>query len=156
MDTKLCRRCGQTKTIESFGRHKVTPKYRDGRQSWCKPCAATYFREYRARELEKVKAKEQAWAKRNPHKVLEKSHRRRNRRLGNGIYLILDRELRQLLSSPCRSCGSRQNATIDHVIPICRGGRHSIGNLQTLCGSCNSSKNDKFLVEWNRLKFARK
>lgn len=36
----------------------------------------------------------------------------------------------------------------DHVVPLSRGGRHSIGNLVPCCRSCNISKRDKFVVEW--------
>lgn len=51
----------------------------------------------------------------------------------------------------CAYCGSRSKLTQDHIIPIIRGGRHSIGNLLPACGSCNSSKGAKLLVEWRAL-----
>lgn len=38
----------------------------------------------------------------------------------------------------------------DHVVPIRRGGRHSIGNLLPSCNRCNLSKAAKLLVEWRR------
>lgn len=40
----------------------------------------------------------------------------------------------------CRRCGSRRNLSVDHIIPVSRGGPSSIDNYQTLCRSCNSSK----------------
>jgi hypothetical protein len=36
----------------------------------------------------------------------------------------------------------------DHIIPISRGGRESIGNLMPSCAQCNVSKKAKLLVEW--------
>lgn len=39
---------------------------------------------------------------------------------------------------------------LDHVVPLSRGGLHSIGNLVIACISCNCSKRNKFIVEWRR------
>lgn len=39
-------------------------------------------------------------------------------------------------------CGASP-VTMDHVIPLSRGGRHHISNLQPLCGLCNDSKGVK-------------
>ena len=43
----------------------------------------------------------------------------------------------------CVRCGSKENLSIDHVIPRSKGGSHDESNLQTLCRSCNSAKNNR-------------
>lgn len=43
----------------------------------------------------------------------------------------------------CLRCGTRENISRDHVVPIANGGSNSIANLQPLCCSCNSSKGTK-------------
>ncbi len=45
----------------------------------------------------------------------------------------------------CLACPSKDKLEIDHIVPISRGGENKIGNLQTLCKSCNSRKRDNFI-----------
>lgn len=43
----------------------------------------------------------------------------------------------------CQSCGKTQRETqltIDHIIPLARGGQNDISNLHTLCRFCNQQK----------------
>ena len=56
----------------------------------------------------------------------------------------------------CNMCGEKfgeaKPATIDHVIPLSKGGDLTSSNVQALCQSCNSSKNarimDCFINSW--------
>ena len=45
----------------------------------------------------------------------------------------------------CLCCGDTKNLTIDHIIPVNKGGENILSNLQTLCKSCNSRKSDKYI-----------
>lgn len=50
----------------------------------------------------------------------------------------------------CQYCGkrfSRDQLTIDHVIPRCRGGKSTFKNTVTACKKCNVKKGDKLLSE---------
>ena len=139
-------------------------------------------REYRLKNPEKVRAARLDWKRRNHSKNVEsvlkyqrkypekhiqwtKEYRNRNkdkyrnysqirriREINNGVYLITDKDLMKLLNQACASCGSFDNPSIDHIIPISLGGTHSIGNLQTLCISCNSSKGNKVMTIWKKRK----
>lgn len=40
----------------------------------------------------------------------------------------------------CANCGAEENLALDHVIPIARGGRSQVENLQLLCAECNRIK----------------
>lgn len=53
-----------------------------------------------------------------------------------------------LFSDECIYCGSKDNLTADHVIPIAKGGHDSLDNILPCCFSCNSSKQDKNYLEW--------
>jgi 5-methylcytosine-specific restriction endonuclease McrA len=42
--------------------------------------------------------------------------------------------------SACVYCGTRDDLTIDHIVPLSRGGLNVRANLQSACKPCNSSK----------------
>lgn len=43
----------------------------------------------------------------------------------------------------CKQCGSQDDLTVDHIIPLSKGGSDDLDNLQLLCQSCNSQKRDR-------------
>ena len=45
-------------------------------------------------------------------------------------------------NNSCLKCDAVNNLSIDHIVPLAKGGTNEIDNLQTLCGKCNSSKGD--------------
>ncbi|WVZ62049.1 hypothetical protein U9M48_011837 [Paspalum notatum var. saurae] len=49
----------------------------------------------------------------------------------------------------CQYCSSGENLTIDHVIPISRGGKWEWENLVAACARCNSRKGQKTLEQAN-------
>lgn len=48
--------------------------------------------------------------------------------------------LASILGTDCLKCGSDEQPTIDHVVPLARGGAHHPTNLQPLCRPCNERK----------------
>lgn len=102
----------------------------------------------RRQPRERKRQTESRYLKKYPERNRAKSHRRRSRVRGNGEWLVLEKEYRRLYASDCVVCGSVEKITVDHVIPIARGGRHSIGNLQPLCLRCNTSKGARLMIEF--------
>jgi 5-methylcytosine-specific restriction endonuclease McrA len=45
----------------------------------------------------------------------------------------------------CQACGAKYNLTVDHILPVSRGGRTTINNLQILCKFCNQSKDTEII-----------
>ncbi|RLC88792.1 MAG: hypothetical protein DRJ03_01700 [Chloroflexi bacterium] len=40
----------------------------------------------------------------------------------------------------CQYCGTWKNLTVDHIVPVSKGGSDDVNNLQTLCNECNARK----------------
>jgi 5-methylcytosine-specific restriction endonuclease McrA len=49
----------------------------------------------------------------------------------------------------CQYCGSRQNLTVDHVIPRSKGGPSTWENIVASCAPCNRRKGDRLPVQAN-------
>ena len=137
---------------------KVRERNRRSRER-TKEHRSEYFKNYRLKNLSYLKDKQKVWREANPNYHSEyyekypelkndKEARRRAKKLSNGVFEIKHSELIKLYSSPCLYCGSIKNIEADHVIPISRGGRHSIGNLVPACKRCNISKGKKTIMEW--------
>jgi 5-methylcytosine-specific restriction endonuclease McrA len=70
-------------------------------------------------------------------------YRSRNNESGK-IDLKEWKEKLQKLNGICQMCKTDKNITIDHIKPLSKGGTNCIDNLQPLCKSCNSRKNNKY------------
>jgi len=58
---------------------------------------------------------------------------------------------RRCFSGLCYYCGKKvppRSLTMDHIVPIVRGGKSAKGNLVPACKECNSKKQSLVPVEW--------
>ncbi len=127
---KTCRSCEVQKPLDEFGDE---PRNRDGLRSWCDDCQ-------RARTLQ--------WHRDNPDAIFRLKS---IRRVLEEEYPVSRADLRGLMArhdGTCAYCGVAEAKSIDHVVPVTRGGKNSIGNLVPCCRPCNSSKGNKLLSEW--------
>lgn len=124
-----------------------------------KKARAAESREVRQRYVEVnrevIRAREIAYREANPEKRRTWEAVRRARLQRADVRIVTERQWHRVLlayNNRCAYCGCVGTMTQDHVIPLVRGGRHSIGNLVPACGPCNSSKNSRLIVEWRAAK----
>lgn len=153
-----CPRCGGTEryqdgrcapcTRESNQRWKANnrTRHRSGSLKWQTEnveARRAIAREWGRRNRAAVDATRRAWRKAHPegHAAHEQARRARKRASG-GTYTA--REWLALCATNgqrCLCCGqSDVKLTVDHVVPLSRGGTNDIANIQPLCGPCNSAK----------------
>ncbi|MEW6500373.1 MAG: HNH endonuclease [Thermodesulfobacteriota bacterium] len=57
----------------------------------------------------------------------------------------------KLAQGLCYYCGRKvkpSELTMDHLVPIARGGQSSKGNVVTTCKECNNRKKSMLPIEW--------
>jgi 5-methylcytosine-specific restriction protein A len=58
---------------------------------------------------------------------------------------------RQLARGQCHYCGrsfSAKALTMDHIVPMSRGGKSTRGNVVPACKACNNKKKYMLPIEW--------
>jgi 5-methylcytosine-specific restriction endonuclease McrA len=145
---KRCSTCGDRLPVSQFAFCRTAI---DGYQHKCRGCQRAYDQAHYWSEAKKSAGAVESRAEnirtaRAKRRLAQMERRVLLREFG--IYDISDKDIRRLANSPCAHCGDVGETCVDHIIPVKRGGRHSIGNLQALCLLCNSSKNDRLEIEW--------
>lgn len=170
-----CNRCRKTLALEHFSPNPSN--IGTGMRSQCKSCDGVVRKEWYAKNRERILAQGAEWRAKNPGKAnekymanrdlyLENAKRRKAKLRGDGSERgITVKALRDIHGDKCCYCGKNQvfnydgkyhpdKATLEHVLPLSRGGAHTFDNCRLACYSCNLQKNNKTVEEWDALKAA--
>ena len=164
---KRCCLCKQEKNILFFYKNKTKS---DGFSNICKECNKTNYKNWCADNKERKIELESNWRKHTNNRNQEKrniyfreyykNHPERKetkriytnnrnskiKKIGGKISNNEWSALLQKYENRCLCCKrSDVKLTIDHVVPISKGGTNTIDNVQPLCQSCNSRKNAKYI-----------
>lgn len=165
---KTCSRCKETKPKTGF---HTDPRRKDGRYSWCKACFGTHIIETRDPAVEAERHRryysipenrerrreyDRRWKQENAETVRWYARnavaRRRARELENAVGevdlgMVLERDGMVCAHLCGKEIESLSDLDFDHVVPLSRGGAHSMENIRPAHRSCNRRKHAKFLSE---------
>lgn len=112
--------------------------------------------EWRNANRQRMAESNKAWVLANPEKVTRKNDRRRAILLDAYVEDVDRMELWERDKGICGICGEwidpelpwpeKMSKTLDHVIPITKGGKHSWANAQIAHAVCNSRKNNHLVA----------
>jgi 5-methylcytosine-specific restriction endonuclease McrA len=160
VDSKPCSRCGETKPLDSF---YADPRHADGLQSHCKGCMKARTKARRDSNLEQARTADRIRHAANPErkraaaKAWRQANRdgycanQRNYKARRKNAPVVDLTTEQWLNIciehdwKCHYCHITcgRSVTMDHVVPLSKGGSHTASNVVPACGHCNSRKNAK-------------
>lgn len=172
---KRCPKCGCVKPYSEFYRRAAskdgcsgyckscqreyirankTRVYESNRASWHRNREARLA--YKEAHLERDRATGQAWTERNRAKRVEYEMRRKARKRGAsdqekyGRQEVFERDgwVCQLCNQPVNPDTTvlREKPTIDHIMPLSKGGPDTLSNVQLAHWSCNMRKGVKIVA----------
>jgi hypothetical protein len=163
MITKICSACKEERPVGDFSKCKSS---KGGYQNNCKVCA----RRIMAKWYIENKPKRKEYQKTDKFKDIHRSCQRKYRKTENGkivkkvarskrcvvikesdgISLGQWKKILKNQQNRCNICERRFGEdvvpSVDHIIPLLKGGTHSSDNIQAVCCKCNSGKRDKIDV----------
>jgi 5-methylcytosine-specific restriction endonuclease McrA len=170
-----CSRCGEIKYLEHFTRNRKcyagyerkckdctnrsrhTPEQTNNRKSLRRKHYDLNREKYLAYEKKRYLANPEKFreygrkhAKENPHIYRTANYRRSAREQDCND---LTKEQAKLLIDNykfCIYCDCKDNLTVDHIIPLAKGGRNTLSNLVVACWDCNNAKRTKDAIEFYR------
>jgi len=169
--TKTCTKCWVKKPVKEFS---VARHHTDGLKSHCKVCVRSSIKTYRKTKKGKKaqhkyygsdKSKEscakyyasekgKAWHRK--YRASEKGKaasykgcfKHNALKRAATISPVDEDAVYKMCDYTCTYCGSTEKLSLDHIIPLSKGGPHAQSNLTVACRSCNSSKNATPLDTW--------
>lgn len=149
VEGKACVACLDWMPLENFARHETCA---GGRRNICTTCQGR--RAYKSNPQARI-ASVLRYQASHPESV--RVHRtnaaaRRHERGGvhhgrHGVTVDDLRAIREVFGDLCVYCGEHAD-TLDHVVPLSRGGKHVVENLVPACADCNRRKHAKTPDEW--------
>lgn len=161
---RLCLFCGN-----SFLTHFPKQRYCDKKcryKKWCKENPerekeirkksrrlrikqlAQYNHSYYLKNKEKIRLRVLSYRHNHPewanHQTLNRKYYQKT---NGGEHSLAEWQLlKKNFNFKCAICKKTKFLTRDHIVPISKGGKNDISNIQPLCQSCNSRKGNRLIL----------
>lgn len=146
-----CKTCCSEKSKQRYQENKTSIRervkvyYQENKET-----IAASNKKWRVKNKERIHQIRKLYISQNRTKFQAASQRRRARISGaSGKHTQEEIQyLKEIQNFKCLMCKRPEpeiKLTLDHIVPLSKGGGDGIGNCQMLCKPCNSSKNDNFL-----------
>ena len=101
-----------------------------------------YHRAYREKNRERLEGARLERKNRNPilHRERKLAVQRSRRSAGGYISPEEWRQLKEKYRNLCFRCLDKKVLTLDHIIPLSKGGMNTLENAQPMCAPCNRAK----------------
>ena len=141
--------------IKAARRYELKKSKERNQNKTCKICGKEFLANYKSKIYCSKKCYKKEYHKTITYKTTKKSQRHKRKMIKRGCYIepVSLRYVYDKCNGKCMICGNDVNielyhndnmaATIDHIIPISKGGLHSKTNCQLAHRHCNSIKNNK-------------
>lgn len=146
---KTCSKCKVEKELDAFCNNKQS---KDGKHYHCRECKAKFRKENK----EKIAERKKLYSASQGGRI--NRHKSRSKRIKSvqdtGDGSITRQSLDDLMAeqgNKCAICNTdllvleRKEVHMEHIIPLAKGGKHVIGNVQWTCCKCNLIKSTKII-----------
>lgn len=134
LEEKCCRKCLKVKSIDDFGYDK---RHRDDKKSHCGSCESLYQKAVRIADPSIVRRE---YARRKGSRYVDRVTIEAVYDKTGGTCYLCDTMVNRDLNHP-----DPLSLSMDHRIPISKGGDHTYENLWATHLRCNLRKNDKLV-----------
>jgi hypothetical protein len=147
--SKTCPQCKELKDSIYF--NKRSGKDREGQlRAWCRQCEAKKCKQWQTDNKDLYLSIKKLHRDNNVDKYRYYSKKRKfllRSSSGNGMYYLSEwRSLKEKYNYTCPCCHQSEptiKLTVDHIVPLSKGGSNYITNIQPLCHKCNLIKSNK-------------